>query len=653
MSALRATLHPEEQANLSRAADYSSVQAIPEIWPLAAQQFGHVVALHDPHSSPPVKITYAELAQQIAQFAAALQSLGVRPGEKIALIADNCPRWLVADQGIMTAGGVDAVRGTQADVRELQFIIDHSDSIALVVQDQATLNQLAGHLDLARLRFAILLTDEALPSETPLKVLNFSELMALGDRAPMPVSFSRDDLATLMFTSGTSGMPKGVMLSQGNLLSQISGACSVVTIRPGEKVMSILPIWHAYERSFEYFVLSQGCTQIYTNIRQIKKDLKTYQPKYMVAVPRLWESIYEGVQKQFREQPTSRQKLVRFFLKQSDRYIKARRTLNRLNLDDLSQSPLKTLTAGLQAAVLWPLHQLGDRLVYRKVREAMGGQVVFLVSGGGSIADYLEDFYEIVGIPILGGYGLTETSPITHVRRPWRNLRGADGEALPGTETAVVHPETHQPLPVGQQGLVLIRGPQVMQGYYKNPEATHKAISSTGWFDTGDLGKVTPAGDLIITGRAKDTIVLTNGENIEPQPIENACVRSPYVDQVMLVGQDQKTLGALVVPNFEALEQWAQEQGFKLERPGQPGSEKPQSGKPISLDCSPVQALFRQELNREVKNRPGYRADDRIGPFTLLDEPFTNENGLLTQTLKIRRPVVTEKYRDRIDAMFN
>ncbi|MEO0455465.1 MAG: AMP-binding protein [Cyanobacteria bacterium P01_A01_bin.114] len=632
-------LTEQESHNLSRAVNYSQVQGLSEIWPIAAQKFGSVTALHDPHSSPPIKLTYAELAQQIETFAAGLQSLDIQPGEKVALFSDNQPRWLIADQGLMTAGAIDAVRGSQADKAELGYILNHSDSIALIVQDQATLDKIAGQLGAIPLRFIALLSDEKPALETAAKLLNFSQIMSLGAVHPLqPVTHRREGLATLMYTSGTSGRPKGVMLSHSNLLSQISGACSVVSFTPGQRTLSILPIWHCYERTFEYFTLSQGCSQVYTNIRSVKKDLQAYQPNYMVAVPRLWESIYEGVQKQFREQPAKKQKLIRFFLDQSHQYIRAKRVLANLDLDNLHPSALDKLTAAIKRLVLWPLHQLGDAIVYKKVRAATGGKIDFLVSGGGSIADHLEDFYEIIGVTILGGYGLTETAPITHVRRPWQNLRGADGQPLPGTETRIVDVETHQDKPVGQQGLVLLRGPQVMQGYYKNPEATAKAISAKGWFDTGDLGKVTAKGDLIITGRAKDTIVLTNGENIEPQPIENACARSPYIDQVMLVGQDQKVLGALIVPNLEALEQWATEQGQTL--PAQPG------------DSPAVQALFKQELNREVKNRPGYRADDRIGVFALLSEPFTIENGLLTQTLKIRRNVVSDRYRETIDNLF-
>lgn len=626
--------------------DFESIQAMPEIWAIAAQKFGSVTALLDPHSTPAIEITYAQLHQQVQQFAAGLQALGIQAGEHVALFADNQPRWLIADQGIMTVGAVDAVRGAMADPEELRYILSHSNSVALVVQDLETLKKLAAQPDPMPISRIILLTDEAVPNDPAfngLQIYPFQQVMEMGrDRPLNPVERDRESLATLMYTSGTSGRPKGVMLNHRNLLSQISGAATVVNLQPGDRVLSLLPIWHCYERTFEYFIFGHGCTQIYTNIRFVKKDIKDYRPNYMVAVPRLWESIYEGIQKQFRDQPASKQKLVQFFLTQSDRYIKARRTLQNLNLDNLNPSPAEKLGAAVRLVFLAPLHWLGNKLVYQKVRDGLGGQIRFVVSGGGSIAEHLEDFFEIVGVEILSGYGLTETAPITHVRRPSHNLRGADGQPLPHTETRIVDPETWRDLPVGQKGLILIRGRQVMMGYYQNPEATAKAISPEGWFNTGDLGWVTPQGDLTITGRAKDTIVLTSGENIEPLPIENACLRSPYVDQIMLVGQDQKMLGALVVPNVEALDVWAASNGVILRNDDQS----------LNLEQKPVQELIRQELNREVKNRPGYRPDDRIGPFCLLSDPFSMENGMLTQTLKVKRNVVSDRYRSMIDGMF-
>ncbi|MEM8503420.1 MAG: AMP-binding protein, partial [Cyanobacteria bacterium P01_D01_bin.1] len=407
---MSATLHEQEKINRAKAINYGEVTAIPEVWPIVAAKYADHLALYDPHTQPETKYTYAELATAIAQFAAGLQQLGVAPGEAIALFSENRPRWMVADQGIMTAGAIDAVRGASADKAELLFILNNSDSTGLIVQDISVLDKLKEGLSDSKLRFIILLTDEAAEIDADLggaKLLNFSDLMALGAEkgTPTPVQFERGRTATLMYTSGTSGMPKGVMLSQSNLLSQIAGASSVVNVGPEQKVLSILPIWHCYERSFEYFVLSQGCTQIYTNIRTVKKDFKEHSPQYMVAVPRLWESIYDGVQKQFQSQPESKQKLIRFFLEKGQEYITARRTLAGLRLDNLTSSGGQKLAATLKLAYLWPIYQIGDRIVFSKIREAMGGKVDYLVSGGGSIADYLEDFYEIVGIPILGGYG--------------------------------------------------------------------------------------------------------------------------------------------------------------------------------------------------------------------------------------------------------
>ncbi len=640
-----------ERLALKRLADYSNVQTLPEIWQLVAKRCGDTVALRDPHAKPEVVITHTQLAEKIQQFAAGLQALKVKVGDRISLIADNSPRWFIADQGIMMAGAVDAVRSSQAEKEELLFIIANSGSTALVLEDLKTLNKLGDRLNDLPIQFIILLSNETPPPDETLKVLNFSQLIETGANYTLqPIQQNRDALATLIYTSGTTGKPKGVMLSYGNLMHQVTTFGTVVQPEVGNIVLSILPSWHVYERTVEYYLLSQGCTQIYTNLRSVKKDLKEFKPNYMVGVPRLWESIYEGVQKQFREQPENKQRLINSLLAISDKYIKARRIAQGLSLDHLNASAIARLSASIQASALLPLHALGEKLVYNKVREATGGKIKQMISGGGALPKHIDDFFEIIGVEILQGYGLTETSPVTNVRRPWHNLRGSSGQPLPGTENKIVDPETRQPLAIGNKGLVLLKGPQIMQGYYQNPEATAKAIDPEGWFDSGDLGWVTPEKDLVLTGRAKDTIVLSNGENIEPQPIEDACVRSPYIDQMMLVGQDKRSLGALIVPNLEALEKWAETQNLELCIQDNNVSEA--TSQKINLESKIIQDLFRQELNREVQNRPGYRPDDRIGPVKLILEPFKIENGMMTQTLKIRRHVVMERYRDIIDGMF-
>ncbi|HEY9801351.1 MAG TPA: long-chain fatty acid--CoA ligase [Leptolyngbyaceae cyanobacterium] len=648
---LLAGLSKEDSKEILRLVDYTNIQSLPEIWPIAAKRFGDTVALYNPHAKPPVEITYKQLAEKIQLFASGLQALGVKAGDRISLIADNSPYWFIADQGIMTAGAVDAVRSSQAEKEELLYIVGHSGSTALVVEDLKTFNRLQDRLPDLAIHLVVLLTNEAPPTEQGFKVLNFNQLLEVGQNHNfVPVPQKKENLATLIYTSGTTGKPKGVMLSYSNLLHQVTTFRVIIQPHVGDTVLSILPTWHSYERAVEYYLLSQGSSQVYTNLRSVKSDLKEYKPNYMVAVPRLWESIYEGVQKQFREQPANKQRLIKFLLGMSERYIKAKRIAEGTSLDHLYASSINRFVAKLISFTLLPFHTLGKKLVYNKVREATGGRIKQVISGGGALPRHIDTFFEIIGVQILQGYGLTETSPVTNVRRPWRNFIGTSGQPIPGTEVKIVDPETRQPLPVGQRGLVLLKGPQVMQGYYQNPEATAKVLDPQGWFDSGDLGWVTPDNELVLTGRAKDTIVLTNGENIEPQPIEDACLRSPYIDQIMLVGQDQRSLGALIVPNIEALEKWAESQNLVLSLEDDKLTSS--SSEKINLESKMIQGLFRQELNREVQNRPGYRPDDRIGQFKLILEPFSIDNGLMTQTLKIRRHVVAERYRDIINAMF-
>lgn len=632
-----------ERDNLQHAADYSQVQSLPEVWHIAAQRFGNIIALHDPHSEPEIKITYADLNQQIQQFAVGLQSLGVQPQNKLALFSENNPHWFVADQGAMRAGAVDVVRSSQADEQELRYIYQNSESLGLIAENLKTYQKLKPLLQDLPLNFVILLSDEVPESES-VKILNFSALLEAGKAQDLiPVEQTPHTLATLLYTSGTTGKPKGVMLSHGNLLHQIQTLGTIIQPEPRDRALSLLPPWHAYERAAEYFLLSQGATQIYTTRRHFKKDLKTYHANYMVGVPRLWEAIHDTIKKQLNDQPKSRQRLAKFFLGVSEQYIDAHQIARGLSLDYPKPSGWKKFTAKAKATSLAPLHRLADRLVYQKVRQAVGGEIKTVISGGGSLARSIDKFYAMIGIPLIVGYGLTETSPVTNARRPWKNMIGATGQPIPGTQMRIVDLETRQTLSEGQKGVVLVRGPQVMQGYYNLPEATAKAIDAEGWFDTGDLGYIAQYNNLVITGRAKDTIVLSNGENVEPQPIEDACIRSDYIDQIMLVGQDQPALGALIVPNQEVLEKWAQETNQDI----------PLDNQDALNDCSTVRDLFRKELNREVKNRPGYNSVDRIGPFVLLLEPFSEENGMMTQTLKIKRPVVTDHYRDTIDRMFN
>jgi long-chain acyl-CoA synthetase len=655
--------------------DYSGLRSLPEIWQITSKIFPNELALIDPHVKPRVTLTYSQLYYQIQQFAAGLQGLGIQSNsgdfltQRVALFADNSARWLIADQGIMMAGAADAVRSSAADREELLYILEHSGSVGLVVENLKTLKKIEPEVYNSSIKWIVLLSDEKLDEKpednSDLKngllqenqtinqtinkitqIINFEQLMEIAANTSLqPNKLNPENLATLIYTSGTTGKPKGVILTHGNFIHQINTLTSIIQPSVGDKTLSILPTWHSFGRVGEYYTLSQGCTQIYTNRRYLKQDLQDYSPQYVIGVPRLWESLYEGIQKSFRDKTPRMQKLINSFLAVSAKYIKAVRTWKKLDLQNLNPTTSQLINAWTTTIILAPLHFLGEMIVYKKIQQATGGKIKQLISGGGSLAQHLEDFFQIVGIEILVGYGLTETSPVLSARRYYRNLPGASGLPLPATEFKIVDLETRQPLPAGKRGLVMARGPQIMKGYYLNPEATKKAIDSEGWFDTGDIGWLTPDNQIVLTGRAKDTIVLTNGENIEPQPIEDACLRSPYIDQIMLVGQDQKSLGALIVPNLEALEAW-------LLSNNQISNHQLAVNSEIDLNTQMIRDLLRQELKREVSNRPGYRRDDEIIVFEVIAEPFTMENGLLTQTLKIRRNVVMDRYEGLIRQMF-
>jgi long-chain acyl-CoA synthetase len=403
----------------------------------------------------------------------------------------------------------------------------------------------------------------------------------------------------------------------------------------------VLPIWHAYERTAEYFLLSCGCRQTYTTLKQLRNDLQKVRPAYLISVPRLWEALLSGFEDALAAMPASRRSLLQAALANSRRHCLRRRTAQNLTLED--ESPWQRLAAGTEAALRWPLHALAGKVLWPKVRgQLVGGQLRTAISGGGALAIHVDSFFEAIGIELLVGYGLTETSPVLTCRRSWCNRRGGAGQPLPETAIRIVDPESRAPMALGQRGLVLARGPQVMGGYFGKPEATARVLDASGWFDTGDLGRLLGDGSLVLTGRAKDTIVLSSGENIEPGPLEEALAASPLLEQVMLVGQDRKQLGALLVPRGEPLAAFAAEGGLSAPDPARSPGE--------AADPALLRALTR-ECNRLLAARPGSRSDERLGGVALV-EPFTLENGLLTQTLKQRRDRIAERDAAAITALY-
>ncbi|MAD68752.1 MAG: long-chain fatty acid--CoA ligase [Synechococcus sp. CPC100] len=635
-AAAQSTWHPtsREQVALARQDHVQSLGRGDQVWPWLKSHHGEVMAVDAPHAAHPECLSYRELAERIDQASAAFRSLKISSGDVVGLFAENSPRWLVADQGLMRAGAIDAVRGAAAPVEELRYILEDSAAVALVVQTADLLQRLQLPAEMQeRLRFVLVLEGPA-----PTGAIDFDAFLALADGhdAPDPMA-GRDRVsapattATILYTSGTTGRPKGVPLTHANLLHQMRSLACVTRPQPGSPVLSVLPIWHSYERSAEYYFFSCACSQSYTTIKQLKKDLPRVKPVIMATVPRLWEAVQAGFEDAVKTFPASRQRLLRAALANSKAYCLARRRSR-----DLMIQPLRKrdrLRAAAEASRRWPAHALASKLIWPKLRQQLsGGALRFPINGGGAIAPHVDSFFEAVGIELLVGYGLTETSPVVSCRRPWRNIRGSSGLPLPDTEFRIVDAETRQPLGFRERGVVLVHGPQVMGGYLGKPEATAKVLDADGWFDTGDLGMLLPDGSVVLTGRVKDTIVLSSGENIEPGPLEEALVSSPLIEQVMLVGQDERQLGALVVPRADAIKAWASSQGCD------PGDQR-------------LFKLLRGELNRLLAERVGSRADERLAGVALV-EAFSIENGLLTQTLKQRRDRITERDRSAIESMY-
>lgn len=642
-------------------------KTVPDIWRTSAEKFGDRIALVDPYHDPPTNMTYKQLEQEILNFCEGLRAIGLKPEEKLALFADNSCRWLVADQGIMATGAINVVRGTRSSVEELIQIYKHSESVALVLDDPVMYNRIVETFcSQTSVRFIVLLWGQkpSTISETAAEVpiYTYKEIIDLGyesreafrhseDAREQYIykTISSDDIATLVYTSGTTGNPKGVMLTHKNLLHQIESLWDIVPAVPGDRFLSMLPPWHAYERACEYFIFTHGIEHVYTTVKYLKEDLRRYQPHYVISVPLVYETLYSGIQKQIRTSSAARKLVALLFLKISFSYMEARRIYEGKCLTRNVEQPshlsavFDCLWSRFVASILWPLHILAKKIVYSKIQSAIGISKAG-VSGGGSLPPHVDKFFEAIGIKIRNGYGLTESAPVVAARRPNCNVLGSIGHPLRYTEIEVFDAETDEVVPNGSKGIVKVRGPQVMKGYYKNPSATTKAVDEDGWLNTGDIGWICPphsrgrsrqaGGVIVLEGRAKDTIVLTTGENVEPSEIEEAALRSSLIQQIMVIGQDQRRLGAIIVPNKEDM---------LLE------------AKRLSIVESDAMELRKQDqfklLDKELTKWTS-ECSFQIGPFLVLDEPFTIESGLMTPTMKIRRDKVVSLYKEQIDNLY-
>lgn len=679
-----------------------TLSSCPQIWAELAKTCPDRRAILDEHlCDEKIDLSFAQMEQIVRKSAAVFASFGVEKGTNVAILGENSARWLIADHGIQLVGGASAVRGADAPPDELRYIYEHSDSAGIaVVQGPKLLSKLAADAKSKKLSGLGLRNDShgnvktvllmhrekksneeiaAMAAPLGIKVHVFADLLKKVD----PISqdripkLSRDDLSTIVYTSGTTGRPKGVMLTHGNLLHQTGHRLAPTKPYeesdplPGETMLSLLPVWHITERTFELWIFARGCNVVYSSIRTFKNDLAKHQPQWMVLVPRVLEKVATGVQDKFASGSAAVKALVKLFtLTGTIKHIHRKRASG-LVVGDSTPGGMSRLISTVIVAALFPLNAVGDKLVWSKVQAGFGGKQKVIISGGSALAGSLESFYELCGIPILVGYGLTECSPLLAHRRSDENLitAGCVGKPAVETEVRVVDPESkadvteRQALPDGEVGVVIGRGPQVMKGYYKNAEATAKAVDKFGWFDSGDLGRINPAtGDLILTGRAKDTIVLSNGENIEPSPIEDAILsESKLIEQVMLTGQDGRRLVAVAVlsPNELVNAGYLDEQTGKAL---QKENEKVNDPKCTDEDCAAGsnalntaaaklrsdEALKKALLGDMKKATAKFRKWEQVGDVYVTLEPFAMANGLLTQSYKVKRDGVMKRYGEEL-----
>ncbi len=557
--------------------------------------------------------SYDELVEITRAVAGGLAASGLSRGDRVAILSENRPEWAAADYGCLLGGFIDVPVYSTLIAPQVSYIFRDAGVRLAFASSLEQVEKAIQAAELADLELTVVMFDEA--ASMPEGVVAWSDFLELGrahhrdtsseafDAAARSVT--PDDVATILYTSGTTGPPKGVVLTHGNLHSNVWAASQVIEVTPDDVTLSFLPLSHVLQRMVDYLLLAAGCTIAYArDIRNVAEDLKVVRPTVAVSVPRLYEKVYNKVM----EAGGVRGSLVAWATGVGRRWADA------------------VLAGRRPGPVLALQHAIADRLVYRKIREGVGGRLRWFFSGGAPLSPEINRFFFSVGLPILEGYGLTETSPVTNVNSLEAIRIGTVGPPIPGTE-----------IRIADDGEILVRGPQVMQGYYRKPEATAQAIGPEGWFHTGDVGELTDEGYLRITDRKKDIIVTAGGKNIAPQPIENRLKTNPFVEQVVMVGDERKFPSLLLVPAFATLEAWAKEAGVAV------------GARRELLEDPRVQAHLDREIREHLGDLSNFEIPKKIA---LLDHEFTIEDGTLTPSMKVRRRIVQERLVDVIDRLY-
>lgn len=600
--------------------------------------------------------TYKEMFQRTLNFAAGLLSLGIKREENVGLISDNRFEWLQACMGIMAIGAADVPRGCDATEKDLAYILSFAECKTSIAENPAQVRKILGLKtslpDLKRIICFDEIPDELKKEckEAKVAILGFNEVLEEGkafrEKNPEKVEHelekgTGDSIACIIFTSGTTGEPKGVMLRHRNFIAQLDELPERINLNPGERALCVLPVWHSFERSCEYVILVQGGAMCYSKpIGSIMlADFQTLNPQIIPAVPRVFEAIYEGINRAMRKTGGIVFILYSFFTAVAVLHSRIGRILFNMNAR-FKKTPAapKWIFLTLPWLLLYPLKLLGSVIIFKKIRAKLGNAFRGGVSGGGALPPVVDNFFAAIGVKLVEGYGLTETAPVISVRPFYRPVFGTVGSPIRGVEVRIIG-EDGSVLPPGKKGIVHVRGGIVMKGYYKKPDLTAKVMDKDGWFNTGDLGMLTIDGELVLRGRIKDTIVLRGGENVEPLPIEMRINESRFVAQSVVVGQDEKHLAALIVPSEEEVKAFAAEKGIVYDN-----YEK-------LLKESEIQKLFEAEISSLVNGKSGFRLFERINAFCLLPKAF--QVGVeLSAKQEIMRYKIPELYAKEMQSLF-
>lgn len=633
-------------------------KTLPKIIREVAQKYPDVAALcfRPGRGKPFESITFKDLFDKSQNFAAGLLELGVVRGDRIGMISDDRKEWQQADIGLLSIGACDVPRGCDASVNDLKYILSFTEVKICIVENLSQIKKIISvKSEIPILKYFIIFdepNDEAktLCKDAGVELLRFEDVVTSGIswRASHAGAVESelekgnwDDTAGIIFTSGTTGTPKGVILSHGNFITQLDELQERIPFNPGEKAICVLPVWHVFQRLCEYVILSQGAALCYSKpIGSILlPDLEALNPQVLPAVPRVLEGVYEGVNKKMRRTGGIVEKMFNFFVGVAILHSRCVRRMFRKNFrTKYDFIILSWIVLIIPLILLTPLKLLGDVLVIRKVRAMLGNNFKVGVAGGGAFAKAIDEWFYALGINVVEGYGMTETAPVVAVRPYNKNVFSCIGTPIRGVQTRIVDMEGNI-LPRGKKGVLQVKGGTVMKGYYKRQDLTDKVLSSDGWLDTGDLAIEGVHGELKILGRVKDTIVLSGGENVEPLPIEAKIQESRFISAAVVVGQDQRNLGALILPNEEELKIWAKENNIVFK------------DFEDLVKKDEVYKMIDDEIQNLVNAKNGFRMFEKIVKFAFLTKPFEVGRELSAKQ-EIMRYKLSELYAKEIAGIF-